>query len=244
MSYRIAQSEEYLGHNYWNWSAWIEASPEELDKLDFVTWILHPTFNPSRIQNRSRDTKFRLDTSGWGTFVLRAQLHQKGQPDAPMISRMLKLSYPDDEGFETNQSLGAKKRSEASKPTVFLSYSSEDENHAQQVRLTLARMGARVLDAKSVSADLPFDAAIRKMIRESDGVMSVLGSDYASPNVVAEIKLAKAEEKPVITVLPQGVERPSGLIHGVEELRLKPELSSMDSQLAGFVGRLSSQESD
>ncbi|HUK42127.1 MAG TPA: pYEATS domain-containing protein [Candidatus Acidoferrales bacterium] len=248
MSYQIAQSEKYVGNNYWSWSAWIEASHDELDQLDYVTWILHPTFSPSRIENRSRETNFRLDTSGWGTFMLRAQLHFKNKPDSQIVNRMLRLTYPDDEAVEVasgktpSPSFGVRKRSETNNPTIFLSYSSEDESHAQQVRLALAKIGARVLDAKSIASDLPLEAAVRKMIRESDGVLSVIGSDYASPNVVAEIKMAKVEEKPVVTVLPQGVEPPSALFQGVEELRLGVDSSSMDAQLARFVGKLGSKE--
>jgi len=247
MSYRIAQSERYLGHDYWNWSAWIEATPDELDQLEVVIWILHPTFSPSRVESRSRDTRFRLTTSGWGTFRLRAGLHCKGR-DPFLISHMLRLTYPHNqeanESASTSLSSARRKRSERNSPTVFLSYSSEDESQAHQVRQAMERLGARVLDARSISADLPFDAAIRKMIRESDAVMSVIGSDYASPYVLTEMKMATAEEKPAIALLPENVEWPSGLSRDVQALRLGKDSMAMDSGLAGFIGNLGSQERD
>lgn len=246
MSYRIAQSEEYLGRDYWNWSAWIEATPDELDQLEVVIWILHPSFSPSRVESRSRDTQFRLSTSGWGTFRLRAELHCKGR-DPLSISRNLRLTYPDNqepnESASTRLSSAPRKRSEGNNsPTVFLSYSSEDESQALQVRQAMERLGARVLDARSISADVPFDAAIRKMIRESDAVMSVIGSDYASPYVLTEMKVAAAEEKPTITLLPENVGWPSGLSRGAQVLRIGKDSIPMESRLAGFIGNLGSQE--
>jgi transcription initiation factor IIF auxiliary subunit len=248
MAYRIDQSEKYIGRDYWNWSAWIEASSEELDELDSVTWILHPTFSPSRIENRSRETKFRLDSAGWGTFVLRAQLNFKGQTDSRTISRMLKLTYPDNEGPETAQDAPRSSlrfnKTAAGNPTIYLSYSSEDERQAQQVRMNLKEIGAEVVDARSISAGLPVEAAVRKMIRESDAVMSVLGSDYTSPNVVAEMKMAKLEQKPIVAVLPEGVQAAAKLFTDVEQLRLGGDSTAVNSQLARFIGRLSSDPAE
>jgi transcription initiation factor IIF auxiliary subunit len=60
MTIRIEQGIKYQGDDYWNWWIWIEGSQEELDQIDHVTYILHPTFpNPVREVN-NRSTKFRL----------------------------------------------------------------------------------------------------------------------------------------------------------------------------------------
>lgn len=247
MSYRIAQSEEYRGSEYWNWSAWIEATPNDLDQLESVVWILHPTFSPSRVESRSRDTKFRLDTSGWGTFRLRAELHRPGKV-LLLLSRTLRLTVPDDQeaiSFTAPSfSSVPRKGSSENNPTIFLSYSSEDESQAQDIRQTMERLGTRVLDARSVSAGFPVNAAIQKMIRESDGIISLIGSDYASPNVMCEMQIAAAQEKPAITILPESIESPKGLSFNNQTLRFGKDLIAVESQLEGFVGKLRAQNQD
>jgi TIR domain/YEATS family len=245
MTYRIGQDEHYLGHDRWKWSAWIDASPNELDQVKEVTWILHPTFNPSRVVIRSRENNFRLDTSGWGTFSLRARIQLETQPDALVVSRMLKLTYPDDEGslapeegLEAISAAPIAPGRSTHAPTIFLSYSSEDKLQALKVRSTIERLGGRVLDASGIGADLPFQAAIRKMIRESDGLMSVVGSDYVSPIVLSDMKLAQSEDKPMVTMLPENVTLPSDLPHDIQSVRLGNSGEVSEVGLAEFVRKL------
>jgi len=244
MTYRIAQSEKYVGNDYWNWSAWIDATPEELDQVSLVTWILHPSFSPSRVPTEDRSSQFRLDTAGWGTFMLLAELRLKGMPDAKIIKRMLRLNYPISEDIDsspnTSQVLTAESTAlpATSSHKVFLSYGSEDERQAQVVVHAMEGMGVRVLMANSISADLPLDAAVRKMIRESSAVINIVSSDYASPYVLLESKMAQAEGKPIYTLLTDGINLPEGLPHDVQKLKLVPDTNSMKSQLAGIIVKL------
>lgn len=230
MEYRIAQSQKYLGNDYWEWSAWIEASPERLGEVTSVVWLLHPTFHPSRVESTSRATLFRLDTSGWGTFRLRAEIRRRtGEPVT--VGHMLELDYPDD-GSVASASGGPREA-----PYLYLSYSSEDAAHAGEVREAMNRLGIQVRDVKDVAPGAPLEAAVRKMIRESAGVMSVMGSEYASPYVISEMKLAESEEKPSLALLPDGVDRPPGLSADVPEARFGSS-RTIDSALSGFVGSL------
>ncbi|MCS6290879.1 MAG: TIR domain-containing protein [Nitrospira sp.] len=247
MGYRIAQNEEYRGHNFWNWSAWIESTPEDLDQVEFVVWVLHPTFDPSRVECHSRDTNFRLDTSGWGIFRLRAELHLKNK-ETILISRMLRLTVPNDQ--EETSSISTiplrftTKNSMENTPTVFLSYSSEDESQAQEIRQTVENLGARVLDARSISSGLPLTAAIKKLIRESDAVIGVIGSEYPSPYVIDEMKTATAQDKPVVTFLPDNIDSPLGLSSDVQMLRVGKDNKLTNSLIAGFVEKLRTADRD
>jgi hypothetical protein len=241
MSYRIAQDQHYLGTDRWKWSAWIEASVEELDQVEVVTWILHPTFTPSRIESRARDKHFRLERSGWGTFMLRAQLQRNGESSALILKHNLKLDYPDDSEIVPSRNATGDDpapRARANRPKVFLSYSSEDKLHAQEIRSMVENLGAQVLDPSTISSDLPIEAATRKMIRESDAVMSVVGSEYLSPWVVAQMKLAQAEEKPVVTMLPEHAPWPTDLSNEIQSVRFGTDPSALNDALASFVGKL------
>jgi len=94
MALSIQQDAQYLGKNYWKWSVWLEGSPEELDDVDRVVYILDPTFrNPVR-EVEDRSTKFRLDTSSWGTFTIHAKaVHRDGRETR--LDHNLELLYPD-----------------------------------------------------------------------------------------------------------------------------------------------------
>ena len=95
MAIKIEQGYNYQGEDYWNWWIWINGSEEELDQIDSVTYILHPTFpNPVRdVKNRS--TKFLLQTSGWGVFLIRAKVKYKNGKEIP-LTHNLRLEYPED----------------------------------------------------------------------------------------------------------------------------------------------------
>lgn len=239
MSYRIAQSQSYVAHDYWNWSAWIEAPLDDLRALDRVIWILHPTFSPSRVESTSAETNFRLDTSGWGTFLLRAELRGR-DGSKQMLSHQLELTSP---SGDRRSAAKETDRGPAARPYVFMSYSSEDATHANAARHALTNLGVRVLDATQVEAGSPFDASIRKLIRESAGVVSIVGSNYTSPYVIGEMKLAVAEEKTAVALLPDGVTRPSELASDVQELRFDTRSGGLEQPLAAFVGELRSRGS-
>jgi transcription initiation factor IIF auxiliary subunit len=93
---RIAQDATYEGHDYWRWSVWLDASDSELDEVDHVVYTLHPSF-PSPVRTvADRSTRFRLETGGWGTFMLYARVFKKNGGEEN-LEHDLKLYYPSDQ---------------------------------------------------------------------------------------------------------------------------------------------------
>ena len=94
MALSIQQSQEYLGSDRWRWSVWLNGTPEELDVVDHVTYILDSTFqNPVRVIG-DRGTNFRLETSGWDAFTMHAKIaHRDGRETN--LKHDLVLLYPD-----------------------------------------------------------------------------------------------------------------------------------------------------
>lgn len=91
---RISQDERYAGKDWWTWSVWIEASNDDLANVEKVIWHLHPTFkDPVRVQT-NRAEKFRLNTAGWGTFRIRADVIMNDETSAKLYHE-LELHYPD-----------------------------------------------------------------------------------------------------------------------------------------------------
>ena len=90
----IEQGAEYAGHDRWNWWVWLEGTPAELDEIERVVYVLHPSFhNPVR-EVDDRPSKFRLETSGWGTFTIHAKAFHRDGRETP-LEHYLSLVYPD-----------------------------------------------------------------------------------------------------------------------------------------------------
>jgi len=91
---RIAQDQRYHGEDWWQWSVWVEAPLSELERVEKVIWRLHPTFPDPVRERRNRAEKFRLETAGWGTFRVRAEVVMK-DGSTEKLQHELELHYPD-----------------------------------------------------------------------------------------------------------------------------------------------------
>lgn len=94
MSLSIRQEQRYLGHDRWKWSVWLDGPGTELDQIAHVMYILDPTFHDPVREVADRNTNFRLNSSGWGTFTIRAKaVFKDGRERA--LRHDLELHYPD-----------------------------------------------------------------------------------------------------------------------------------------------------
>jgi transcription initiation factor IIF auxiliary subunit len=89
----IQQWEKYDGDNWWKWAVWIEGRDEDLDRVDFVEWSLHPTFSRPVREIRDRGSRFRLETAGWGGFQILALVQTK-DGEQIKLRHQLVLYYP------------------------------------------------------------------------------------------------------------------------------------------------------
>jgi|GEM_PF-736397 len=93
--YGIKQDYKYLGDDYWSWRVWIDTSPEALNNINYVTYILHPTFSPPIKEVKDRSTAFMLKATGWGTFTMGIKLHLINGEELQFEHELL-LEYPDE----------------------------------------------------------------------------------------------------------------------------------------------------
>lgn len=214
MSYRIEQTYEYLDNDYWNWRAWIEADAAALDAVVQVTWYLHQTFAEPVVTTAERGDKFAIERSGWGTFQLRAEVQLKDGA-AVKLRHELELYYPESEADapakEAMPRAPSPSRAQPKRNRVFLSYGIEDRGLAANVRQTLESGGFQVLDASQVAPGQPWQPSLQKMLRESDLVLGLVTSEFASPNLVTELNEAFRSEKPTVAVSSPGVGKLFGL---------------------------------
>lgn len=99
---QIAQSEKYKDNDWWDWAVWIDGTDEELNTIKDVVYTLHPTFYDPVRKVSNRRSKFKLETSGWGTFTIRANVVLKDGKNLP-LKHELSLHYPT--GEKTNSVL-------------------------------------------------------------------------------------------------------------------------------------------
>lgn len=79
MPLEIKQDFEYQGDDWWKWWVWIDGPQDELNQIDHVTYTLHSSFPKPVRKVKDRDSKFLLETFGWGVFRIYASaVHQNG----------------------------------------------------------------------------------------------------------------------------------------------------------------------
>jgi transcription initiation factor IIF auxiliary subunit len=96
MSYRIAQSYEYKGEDWWEWSVWVEGDEKDLDNVAYVQYTLHRTFPKPVRRVEERKNGFRLHASGWGMFPIYVLVVTKDRKQIKM-THQLQLYYPEGE---------------------------------------------------------------------------------------------------------------------------------------------------
>jgi hypothetical protein len=226
MTYRIAQDYEYVGKDYWRWSAWIEGDDAELDSVKQVLWILHPSFKEARRVTSDRAKKFRLQTAGWGIFMLRAEVELK-DGKKKSLRRQLRLEYPEPSTTESSPSRSG--AASVPMPTVYLSYSTEDSRAAAKLRSGLETAGLQVFDQTRLASGEPWSEALQRMMSQSDAVVGLVGEDDISSLVSSDIQAAIASAKPTFAVittgaasitLPQDVHILQGGVDGFDPARI------------------------
>lgn len=237
MCYRIGQDYEYRGSDRWLWRAWIEASDQALDAIEQVTWILHLTFPNPVIITTDRNTKFRIQRVGWGRFQLRAELQLK-TGKKQIIDHWLELAYPAEEKDSTTTI--ATNAGDSKKHKVFLSYGAEDESLATRIKGGLQDQGYQTLDPKQLDPGVPWEAASRKMLRESDLVIGLITSEYASPAVLNELNQA-AHIKPTVALVDRGIGNPYGLESDMIRIELDLKSPSADEEIEKLLQKYGDQ---
>ncbi len=222
MSLGIQQAASYAQNGRWNWSVWIDGPDAELDQVESVEWVLHPTFTQPIVLVKERQSKFRLDTSGWGEFEINAHVTTRdGQRQH--LKHWLRLTGSGDAAAESVSD---------ERPAVFISASAADAGWEDAVREAFDRRGFTVLTASDVPAGVPVEAAISSTIDKADTVVGIF-SDKSGP--WAEREVMKAIEKDV-SVVPVAVGSRAKLPPGLRDIQ--PVRISHLGEVDAAIGRI------
>ena len=87
------QDEQY---DWYRWRVFIEAPPSILNTIEYIDYILHPTFIDPNRRITDRSTKFALESEGWGSFMIIGTVHYKKGNDEDFEYYLdLHKSWPD-----------------------------------------------------------------------------------------------------------------------------------------------------
>lgn len=154
MSLEIKQRAVEKDAGWWNWSVWIDGPRQELDQIEHVEYVLHPTYSPPVRSISSRRNKFRLRARGWGEFLISARLYMKnGKIDK--LEHWLELDSESD---------------------------LEEQDHAGEVAQRSIRLSDERprLYLSSGLADMKFAYALKDALEE-EGFEVVIGPEYEQP---------------------------------------------------------------
>lgn len=199
MTIQIKQQTVPKGKDWWDWSVWLEGAKKELDVIDHVVYMLHPTFPNPVMSVANRKTGFRLDSSGWGEFTIYIQVKNK---DGSTNKRRhyLKFDEPDISKAGSNQRSG--KTSLAKEPprrTVFVSGGTRDLDAVHAVRKVFSGQNFEVVGPQDVKGGQELQRSVNDMIARADIAVFVISG---RPNLWLNEEIKAAVKGRVRHILP------------------------------------------
>lgn len=227
MSLGIQQEATYAGDGLWKWSVWLDGPDAELDGVESVEWVLHPTFPNPIVLVKQRQTRFRLDSSGWGAFEINAHVQTKDGPHQH-LKHWLRLEEPD-------RDLAAAPPAEE-RPAVFVSAGVKDAAWEEAVRDALTRRDLVVLTASDVPGGVPVEAAISSTLDKADMVVGVF-SDKSGSWAEREVTTAVEKDLSVVPLVVGPHAKVPAHLKGVQAVRVE-RLDEVDAAIGRIVDRL------
>jgi transcription initiation factor IIF auxiliary subunit len=224
-----------------DWTVWIDGPTEKLDEIDQVEYILHPTFPQPVRTVRERSTNFRLDSRGWGEFMIHAKITTKNGQVLD-LDHWLRLRETTGGGSTQLSIKGLTpdlNEVYSEKLTVFVSYSRADLPVFKVFRTVLKDHGLEVVTADASRVSQPLEREIKSLIGSADAVVALI-SEEPSRWVVDEIAEAQRQGVTVVPVLLGDAEAPTSLAD-LQSLRISnpndPEevIGVLEDQLAKLL---------
>jgi hypothetical protein len=208
MDFHIAQDVKIARSRWYEWSVWLEGSDLDLNKVSGVRYKLHETFPEPVRTITDRPSKFRLSSSGWGEFMIYADVLVQGGQEIP-LRHWLRFGEP--------KSDSASLAAHAVGLTLFLSASAADEALADALQESLEKRGVKVL-RPSDDSPLPLDIALQRLI-EQVSMAVILVSVRHSPWLKAELKALEERQLNWIPVILGGDHNVPEALKHVEAVR-------------------------
>ena len=196
MMFQIKQSVTPYDEGWWKWAVWLDGPEDELDEVEWVEYILHPTFpNPVR-KIKDRDTNFRLESRGWGEFNIKVHVYLDDRDDPLKLEHWLELDdispmrWAGTESVYTNSQIP---RTSQGQPLLFVSSSSADMEFTYALKDALEEVGLEVVMGQDLDYDQPLEMLLTTERRHIHASLFVV-SDVRNPLMYREYQAFSKSE--------------------------------------------------
>jgi hypothetical protein len=241
MRISIKQKATSEKDNWWRWSVWIEGDSAALNRIEYVEYTLHPSFPQPVRRIDDRSSKFRLDSEGWGEFLIRAQVvHKDGSKKS--LKRWLELKSPaeeDKQDGETSEAAGSVGGPGSSPRSIFFSCNIADAPFANALSKALAAHDARALLMGNETSGLPWEVSINQLLSQADVAVFII-SESMSTWMRRELAATLERKIPIIPLLLSSQINLSELPDKMEQaIQVKPvEPERYDEEAQGLAKRI------
>ncbi len=92
MALKLKNAWDYKGTEQterWDWTAFVDdKGTGELAEVEYVEYVLHPTFAKSVVRVTNPEGGFALRTNGWGVFTLTAFVTKKNGARVKLVHEL------------------------------------------------------------------------------------------------------------------------------------------------------------
>ena len=208
MNVQVQQDSSMRRTGWWDWSVWLTGSETDLDQIEFVEYVLHPTFSEPMQRRTERSSGFRLNASGWGEFLIHIHLHTR-DGEVIELEHWLRLSEaarsrgaePAWRGMETLEVAKGIETPEpgVSHPRLYLSYAVADAPVGEDLRDALSAQGFDVLPIDSLVGDQASEAMRADPHKRVQAAVFMI-SDMRNPWLSREVEAARAADLRMVAV--------------------------------------------
>jgi hypothetical protein len=229
MNVQVQQDSSMRRTGWWDWSVWLTGSKADLDQIEFVEYVLHPTFSEPVQRRADRSSGFRLKASGWGEFMIHLHLHTR---DSKVIKleHWLRLSEsapskgaePAWRGMGTLEVAKGIETPEAgvSRPRLYLSYAVVDAALGDDLREALVTQGFDVAPIDSLVGDQTSEAMRSDPTKRVQAAVFII-SDMRNPWLSREVEAARAADFRMVAVTVGEQARVPAELADVPQVHLK-----------------------
>ncbi len=189
MNLVIRQTASYVGvstdgDRRWDWSVWIDGPDAELDQVESVEWVLHPTFPRPVVPVTQRQTKFRLNQNGWGEFEINANVKAKDgrQQHLTHQLRLAESGGLPPQPAPTRPRIDGETKGGVKSSDIFVSYRRKDSRHFT-LRLCDRLSddfgaGQVFVDTDAIGPGAGFPQAITDAVASCKVLLAIIGPDW------------------------------------------------------------------
>jgi len=250
MNLVIRQTASYAGvstagDKRWNWSVWIDGPDAELDQVESVEWVLHPTFPHPVVLVTQRQSKFRLDQNGWGEFEINAHVKAKDRRPQNLVHR---LRLAESGGLPaqpapTRGRTGSGGKGGVESSDIFVSYRRKDSRYftGWLCDRLINNFGAdRVfIDVDALGPGADFPEAIIGAVASCRVLLAIIGPDWLTATDEQGRRIENANDF-VRLEIEEALDRNVPIIPILVDDTAMPRRQDLPGSLAGLVERQAS----